>query len=486
MMPTKPLTPLMQAGMAGLALPTGLATPTPLQGVAFRIMQAYVFISVSRVLELTPLRELRLPLILFILMLITTVATGNVSRVVRSPVWICTILFTGWVFIATLFSTWRGDSSTMAIESLRFCGLVTGILAATSTRSHLTGLIRCLALSSFTAALMGLIWGIDSYGRLVVPTGTFADPNQYAMFLLFGLPLCFMVALTTDNTLLKLASYLAMAPLLYTLLRTGSRGGLMGLLVFFVFMVFRANIQQRILILVTVVVVIPGVFLMLPTYLKARYFTLFDSNRQAEMLAESDAADSNFARERLQADAGSSEARFRLLFDSIAMTLRHPITGVGPGQFPMQNWQWYKDQGQNSAYLTTHNTYTQASSEMGIPGLILLLATIFSGIRETWRGLRNSGSSPPAMRDVLKLMQVTIFIMMMCAFFLSMAYNAIFAIMSAVAAVIAAHVLGMARWAAASPAPPVVPAFAGPPVHPAMAPRPAPVPPTPRRIRLGR
>ena len=56
------------------------------------------------------------------------------------------------------------------------------------------------------------------------------------------------------------------------------------------------------------------------------------------------------------------------------------VFGVGPGQFPMQNWEEFKRRGIHIYAQVTHNSYTQVSSETGIPGLIFFLITLLFAI----------------------------------------------------------------------------------------------------------
>jgi O-antigen ligase len=58
---------------------------------------------------------------------------------------------------------------------------------------------------------------------------------------------------------------------------------------------------------------------------------------------------------------------------SLATTARRPLFGVGPGQFASYTGLWR----------VTHNTYTELSSECGIPALILFLLVI----RECFKNL---------------------------------------------------------------------------------------------------
>jgi O-antigen ligase len=75
----------------------------------------------------------------------------------------------------------------------------------------------------------------------------------------------------------------------------------------------------------------------------------------------------------------SSEMRRHLLQESILYTLQHPLFGVGMEQF--SNYEGIHSTlvgGLRGFWHETHNTYTQVSSECGIPALALYLAGIVS------------------------------------------------------------------------------------------------------------
>jgi putative inorganic carbon (HCO3(-)) transporter len=74
----------------------------------------------------------------------------------------------------------------------------------------------------------------------------------------------------------------------------------------------------------------------------------------------------------------STEERQELLWRSIQVTREHPLFGVGPGNFMQASGTWH----------VTHNSYTQMSSEGGIPALLLylvLLGCAFDNIRTAKR-----------------------------------------------------------------------------------------------------
>ena len=63
-----------------------------------------------------------------------------------------------------------------------------------------------------------------------------------------------------------------------------------------------------------------------------------------------------------------------LLKRSVSETISHPLFGVGPGQFPVRSWKRRKRKTTWFQWLGTHNSYTQVSSECGIPAFICYLA----------------------------------------------------------------------------------------------------------------
>ena len=71
----------------------------------------------------------------------------------------------------------------------------------------------------------------------------------------------------------------------------------------------------------------------------------------------------------------SQEARRELLTMSLSITAHHPLLGIGPGNF----------QGYTETWHVTHNTYTELTSECGIPALILFLLIIRAAFRNLQR-----------------------------------------------------------------------------------------------------
>jgi O-antigen ligase len=63
------------------------------------------------------------------------------------------------------------------------------------------------------------------------------------------------------------------------------------------------------------------------------------------------------------AEDDSAEARWYLLKTSLLFTARHPVWGVGPGQFANHEGFSASAQGVHGIWHETHNSYAQASIE---------------------------------------------------------------------------------------------------------------------------
>jgi O-antigen ligase len=77
----------------------------------------------------------------------------------------------------------------------------------------------------------------------------------------------------------------------------------------------------------------------------------------------------------------SSEARGYLLKQSIVYTIENPFFGVGPGQFSTYEGKSRVSEGFKGYWHETHNSYTQISSECGIPALVFYLMITISNFR---------------------------------------------------------------------------------------------------------
>lgn len=127
----------------------------------------------------------------------------------------------------------------------------------------------------------------------------------------------------------------------------------------------------------------------------------------------------------LSADIASTVARRYFLMQSLKLTMEHPLLGVGPGQFAGINWESSRAAGVHVAAQPTHNTYTEVSSETGIPGLILFVGTLLLSFRTTYKvaKLSKDNESLKALSNTATCIFVSVTAFLIGAFFLSLTYS---------------------------------------------------------------
>jgi O-antigen ligase len=103
------------------------------------------------------------------------------------------------------------------------------------------------------------------------------------------------------------------------------------------------------------------------------------------MIASDEVDDSEMDAEMRESAMGSSQSRKNLLKTSLKFTLQHPLFGVGAGMFPVAEDNEAHDQGRRGQWLGTHNSYTQVSSELGIPAFLFFVAAIYMATRDSYR-----------------------------------------------------------------------------------------------------
>ena len=78
----------------------------------------------------------------------------------------------------------------------------------------------------------------------------------------------------------------------------------------------------------------------------------------------------------------STQSRKELLKHSLVFTIQHPLFGVGPGMFAVADDIYEKASGaKKGSWLGTHNSYTQVSSEIGIPAFLFFVAAIWMALK---------------------------------------------------------------------------------------------------------
>jgi len=290
------------------------------------------------------------------------------------------------------------------------------IAAFVLTWSELERLMNVMAWAAVVNILAGRLFQGDLAGRLELSGGSLSDPNDYAALLILMLPYLLLVVIRPGGKMVaKVISAAFVCFGLYLILSTGSRGGMIGLIVAFLYVLWRASMVQRFMVAVAGLILFSALVLVLPSATTARLATTF-SDTAAD---KDDIADSAL---------GSKEARTYLLRRSIAVAFEHPLLGVGLGQFQNYEGVTARAAGYRGSWHETHNTYTQIASEAGIPGFLFLFGGVVSMIRLLQRTYKKARQMPPTIENV-KISRTCFAIMLsvvafsVTIFFLSMAYR---------------------------------------------------------------
>ncbi len=254
----------------------------------------------------------------------------------------------GWMVLTIPFASWRGGSFQQVFFEFSKALIVTLTLIVTVTRK--VELRRLMLVQALGVALMtsaAVIANNRMQGRLAgVGDAMLSNPNDLAINVALNWPLCLLFLITVRGMAAKLFWAVSMLVMIYALIETYSRAGFLALIVAIVFCLWEFGIRRKkvyvlgvaFICLMATVAVAPGNYI-------ARLETLLGKFQEGDY------------------DRGSAEARYELLIQSLKVTATHPVFGVGPGNFPSYTGLWR----------VTHNTYTQFSSECGIPVLLLFL-----------------------------------------------------------------------------------------------------------------
>ena len=274
------------------------------------------------------------------------------------------ILLVGQFLIsASMSPIWRVGAILKTLEFGKVMIVVLVMASAVVTAERFYRLILVQAASIALIAAISVWKGHLMSRRLAgLLSGNYSNPNDLALAIVISLPLCLALLLSSRSTFSKVAWVLAMGVMTYAVFLTGSRGGFFSLLVTLTFCVWEFSIRGRhryllVLIAVLAIVLLPFSPKMLTSRLRATFsskadITAYDSAQQREQL-------------------------FRR---SVEITAKHPFFGIGPGNFEIVSGSWH----------VTHNTFTELSSEAGVPALTLFLLILSRGFRNVRRIKRSS------------------------------------------------------------------------------------------------
>jgi O-antigen ligase len=392
--------------------PIAKAIPNPIRTLAFNTCMLMLFVRMGFIPELLYAVTGRDTYVLYLVAppaLLGALMTGAFPRTFRMTAARFWTAFFGWMILATPMSYWVGGSLEKVIGYARvdfaMLFVVGGIAASWNEVRRM-----CLAMSAACVSTLAAVakYAIVENGRLSMDdvSGTIGNSNDLAAHVLLLLP--FAGYLLQDKKIpyaIRIFMWPVMGYGVWTIFRTGSRGALIALAIMTLFILARASLTQRLIAAVAAVGLAMSLPVILPGSTMDRLNSLFGGveHREAEE---------------------SADSREYLLQKSIEYTKRFPIFGVGPEQFPNFEGNESKSAGKVGNWHNTHNTYTQVSSENGIPALIFFVAGIVSAFRLVSKVYRRArDAKQKEMANVAFYYMLSMVGFMAASIFLSHAYS---------------------------------------------------------------
>lgn len=313
------------------------------------------------------------------------------------------------MFFSVTTSIWKGNSIDQFISFLKIYASFILIINLANSRKRFKGIIWTMILSGLTMgiiAIMHYLAGANLVaGRVRGFTGgMFSNPNDLALCFIMLLPYAYFIFSKDRKSLRRATGGLAFIIFLLGAFFTQSRGGAIGL--FGVIILLFLKSRSKIKAILGVALFTFLFFTFAPAEYIERIKTIPTANKEDENTIS-------------RMDAWKAGIRM--------MTLK-PL-GVGVGNFG-EGFVKYRAAdaidfpGKRRA---AHNVFIQIGAETGVVGLIVFLLLIISTLKSLNRTKKNlMRQKNPGAKDIAYLADATLVSMigfLICAFFLSQAYN---------------------------------------------------------------
>jgi len=225
--------------------------------------------------------------------------------------------------------------------------------------------------------------------------GMFGNPNDMALYLVTVMPIAMALLLSTRRFIKKII-YGACAVLIVAgITVTYSRSGFLGLICAAIIFAWKLGRRNHLAVALSIFTAAIAFLALAPAHYSNRLLSIFDPSRDA---------------------VGSSMAREELLARSIWVSLRHPLLGVGMGNFHILSI------GEH----VSHNAYTQVAAEMGLAALAIYVLFMIVPLRRLRQIERDTFAARRSSRRYYYLalgLQASLCGYMVSSFFASVAYQ---------------------------------------------------------------
>jgi O-antigen ligase len=348
----------------------------PLRKLAFFSALAYIWVRYSMMHEMITYITGVNPKIVYLLAPPTFIGialSGGIRRTLQQRAAWYWIPLTLWMILAVPFSSWKGGSVDVVMGFLKAqIGLLFVMGGVAMTWKECRAIICTIALGAVFLIFTARIFLDFSDESRLSGFGTMGNSNDYAALLLLLLPFLLFVGLGPKQNLIFRVPALAAAIYgAYQIVATASRGAIVAIGVTALFVLWKGEPKLRVATAALIPLGAIVSIVLLPSTTLDRLAS-FSQNTSTQEASE------------------SAQSRVYLLRKSIEFTLEHPFFGVGPGQFQNFEGKTSREEGARGSWHSTHNVFTQVSSEYGLPGMILFVASLVGTFRILDESLREA------------------------------------------------------------------------------------------------
>ena len=211
-------------------------------------------------------------------------------------------------------------------------------------------------------------FAVEEYRVAGAIGGMFGNPNDMALHLVTAVPLALALLLAARGGAKKLVYGACALLFLGAIVVTFSRGGFLGLLGATAVLMWKAGRRHRFAVVLLMLAALGALLLLAPGSYSERLLSIVD-----------------FAKDPM----GSASMRQQLFWRSVVVSLHNPVFGVGMGCFHFTSIREQE----------THNAFTQVSSEMGLPALVVYVLLIVTAYKSLRRVERETGGEKRRGRD---------------------------------------------------------------------------------------
>jgi O-antigen ligase len=219
---------------------------------------------------------------------------------------------------------------------------------------------------------------IASFGKFLkerISFGTMFDPNDIAFFILSFLAFNLLFLTRENGSLKRCIVAVNILVGLFVILKTGSRGGLIALILASLYLLFSDSRAIRLSVMARAALI--GMTLASLPFMainSERYKTILDLHVDYNMTDE--------------------EGRLAIWKTGIKLMLTHPLTGIGVNRFSEGVGREREKRGLASAkWQAPHNSLVQIGAETGIIGLLLFAGLSLKAFRIFGRAARQAHSA---------------------------------------------------------------------------------------------